>query len=370
METAPALLGGRLPSITLNETSVDAIRAGLAAHAELLMSLVDHYGGVLVTTSALKSPEDFDQCLAELISMTPEYPGGAPRKKVTPGDVFTSTEFEPNLPIPGHTELGYMPCQKPELISFFCEVAPVAGGMTPVVDMQEVLQRLPSSLVTRLAPGVLTSLNLPANDGPHLSLQRGAFVQARKTWSSIDSDPNAAARQIQAESPEEMEIEWKDGWLQPFIAMPAMQEHRCEQVWTGFFPLFHPSGATLQACFDLCMHNRSLQQVRTCLNVSFHYVLWAVANLLRHIPGVSTLVARWTGPGFLSCRLRGGGSMGFVDIFRILWAYNTLAVKWPWQAGQFVLLDNYRMGHMRTPYDRCERRRIYTAFGSRKCRKE
>jgi len=272
---------------------------------------------------------------------------------------------EPHLPIPGRTELAYMPEHKPEMISFFCQFAPVSGGMTPVIDMQEVLQQLPVGLVARFSTGIFTSLNLPKNPGPYLNPLRGKFETFPKTWPNIDANPDVVEDKIRKGSKDEIEIEWTDEWLQQFRAMPAVEEHRGNQVWTGYFPIFHPIGTVLQACFDLCFHNRSLRQFRVVLWLAICYVRGAVANLIKPVPGLGALTEGSAVPGPLSSRLRGGIGINAFDVFRILWAYNTLAVKWPWQAGQFVLLDNRRMGHFRTPYPPCERR-ILTAFGTRK----
>lgn len=58
----------------------------------------------------------------------------APRKAVTvsPAAVFTSNEAPPKEKIPFHHEMAQCPTQ-PAYIMFFCEVAPAAGGETPIL---------------------------------------------------------------------------------------------------------------------------------------------------------------------------------------------------------------------------------------------
>lgn len=253
---------------------------------------------------------------------------------------------------------------KPELISFFCEIAPASGGMTPVIDMERVLQKLPESVKARFQCGILTSMNMSPDDKPHLDIRRGGFLPCR-SWTKLDAGPVEAAKRAQATSKEELRIEWFNGWLQPFRPMRATEVHHGKRVWTGFFPLFHPWGTVMQGAFDVVLHNRTWRQLRTWIALASHLALWSLANVLQGIPVMKPRLSDVAGPSSLSCKLQDGTSIGILSMFHIIWAYNTTAVKWPWQPGQFVLLDNRRLGHMRTPYDPSSRS-IYTAFGSRK----
>jgi len=260
-----------------------------------------------------------------------------------------------------------MPRAKPELIAFFCEVAPRRGGMTPALDMAEVLRRLPRDLVARFSPGLLTSLNLPPEKGAYLCTRRAQVRDYPKDWKSLGESREAAADKFREGCLEEVAaVEWTSNWMEPYVPMPAVSSHRGMQVWTGFFPAFHWAGNVLQTLFDLCCHNRSLGQLRVSFWV-FALTAWqGLANQLSLLPGLGGLLRTWATPGALSCKLANGRDVSFWDVWRILWVYNTQLIKWQWWPGQFVLLDNHRMGHMRTPYSPDEARQILTAFGNRK----
>eukprot|EP00411_Alexandrium_monilatum_P066792 CAMPEP_0175598194 /NCGR_PEP_ID=MMETSP0096-20121207/56424_1 /TAXON_ID=311494 /ORGANISM="Alexandrium monilatum, Strain CCMP3105" /LENGTH=366 /DNA_ID=CAMNT_0016902685 /DNA_START=8 /DNA_END=1105 /DNA_ORIENTATION=- len=257
------LLRGRLPHVRLPQETPESVCKEVGQHAAELAEMLDMHGGVLVTAPALRTAADFEAALAVLIDLAQSYPGGAPRQKVTEGGVFTSTEYPPCLPIPAHTELSYMPRAKPELIAFFCEVAPRRGGMTPALDMAEVLRRLPRDLVARFSPGLLTSLNLPPEKGAYLCTRRAQVRDYPKDWKSLGESREAAADKFREGCLEEVAaVEWTSNWMEPYVPMPAVSSHRGMQVWTGFFPAFHWAGNVLQTLFDLCCHNRSLGQLR------------------------------------------------------------------------------------------------------------
>jgi len=322
---------------------------------------------VLVECSALTSPQDFEDCVSELMEVSKVYPGGAPRKLVTEGGVFTTTEYEPNLPIPAHCELGYLPAARPQLIAFFCEQAPPAGGMTPVLDMAEILEALPNELVARFAGGIQTSQNLAPDEEKIFDFLRLRFAPPKMTWKSLGSTQAKAAEEWRKRNADRASICWEGAWMQPFVDMPAVLQLGDMQVWSGFFPSFHWTGPAIQTVFDLLLHNRSWRQLRCSALMILGTVWKAVAAMAAHIPILRRLpwVLQSANPGILSCRLKAGGRVSAWDIARILWVYNTRMIKWKWQPGQFVLLDNARMGHARTPFDPAVRL-VYTAFGTRK----
>merc|ERR1719161_37723 len=123
--------------------------------------------------------------------------------------------------------------------------------MTPVLDMRRVLRRLPASLVARFAPGLRTSLNLPREMDVFLDSRRGEFRRWQRCWSAHGGDAAAAARAVREASPEDVVVEWSGSWLQPFVEMPAVEEHMGGMVWTGFWPSYHWAGSAIQTVFDL-----------------------------------------------------------------------------------------------------------------------
>lgn len=340
------MLHGKLPCVELAADSIDKCCELARKSRGELLGLLKSHGGVLVRCSALTGAVEFERCIKEFVEVAQEYPGGAPRKRVMEGGVFTTTEFAPNLPIPAHCELSYMPQARPELIAFFCERGPPKGGMTPVLDMAEVL-----------APAVDKVFD------PFLL----RFAAPRMSWTALGATPKEAEAEWHRRNKESATVHWKDSWMQPFIDMPAVLQLEDMQVWSGFFPLFHWSGPAIQSMFDLLLHNRSWRQIWATMMMILSVVWPVVVVVASRIPLVQKLpwVVQSANPGPLSCRLSTGGSISIWDVARILWVYNMHMITWKWEPGQFVLLDNSRMGHARTPYDPAERS-IYTAFGTRK----
>lgn len=107
-------------------------------------------GALLFRDFDINTPNDFEKVALSLLPTTlaTQYPGGAPRKKVTE-PVWTSSSFSSYMPIPAHTELSYLPNIQPSYIFFYCWQSPDWGEQTPIIDMSSVLKDLPTSFVDK-----------------------------------------------------------------------------------------------------------------------------------------------------------------------------------------------------------------------------
>jgi len=361
------VISSGLPRVTVNLQSADEVYAEARTLKNDWMALLESHGGFLISAPALTTPASFERCMKELITLATEYPGGAPRSKET-DCVWNTTEFDSNMPIAAHTELSYMPKSKPELIAFFCVKAPPSGGMTPAVDMLAVAHSLPKDIITRFSPGIRTSMNMPPIKGctwwsiPNFFQPPFHFKPIPFSWKDFGDTKEVASQEAMKNSPEDCKVEWDGDWMQRFVTMPAVEEHKGQLVWTGFFPLFHWSAFAIQSMFDLVYHNRTWRQLIITVSIVVHTVF----SRLRYFLSRTPIIRRWVPPcpSLLSCTLKNGKPISVWDIFRILKCYNQHMMKWQWQPGQIVLLDNRRLGHCRTPYDPAERL-MYTAFGKR-----
>ena len=115
----------------------------IASSTKDLWKKLHGYGAVLFRDFDIKIPEDFEKVALSLLPTTlaTQYPGGAPRKKLTE-HVWTTTSFSSYMPIPAHTELSYFPSIQPSYIFFYCWKSPKWGGQTPIIDMGSVLKDL------------------------------------------------------------------------------------------------------------------------------------------------------------------------------------------------------------------------------------
>ena len=95
--------------------------------------------------------------------------------------------------------------------------------------------------------------------------------------------------------------------------------------------------------------------------------VFSVLRLLTCVPGIGLLLPPFLrSPGLSSTALADGSAVSAWDVFRIVRCYNANMLTWSWRPGQFVVLDNHRFGHFRTPFDPGYKREVYTMFGSRR----
>jgi alpha-ketoglutarate-dependent taurine dioxygenase len=95
--------------------------------------------------------------------------GNSPRSKVG-ADIYTSTEYPGEFTISLHNELSYA-ARWPARLLFFCDVAPTAGGATPVTDGARWLSCLDREVRERFSGGITYIQNLHGGYGPGKSWQ-------------------------------------------------------------------------------------------------------------------------------------------------------------------------------------------------------
>jgi len=358
--------------------SVEAACAAARRSRQALLRLVEDVGGVLVSAPALRGPEDFGRCLKEVVGsgLCERYAGLVKRRKAA-DLVFTTTEVPSNMPIPGHTELSYMPGSKPDYIAFFCEEAPPgSGGQTPAIDMRAVLRDLPPELLQRFRSGVRCSTNVPPEPGTFLIPSQldpsgPSFRPLTRSWTKLSHDRQEAAAVVTSNAEaagKTVYIDWDGNWMRRFEPMPAIAPHPVtgEVLWTGYNPRFHWFGTLSQALFDVAFHNRTMRQALVAGAVALSTAAFAACRFLARLPKLGRrMPAFLASPGTTSSVLEDGSPISAWDAFRIVRCYNRHLLCWRWRPGLFALLDNHRLGHLRTPYDPNQPRTVYTAFGSR-----
>jgi alpha-ketoglutarate-dependent taurine dioxygenase len=105
--------------------------------------------------------------------------GNSPRTKV--GDnIYTSTEYPPDLDISMHNELSYA-ATWPARLLFFCERAATAGGATPVVDGARWLESLDHEVRDSFSHGIRYIQNLADGRGLGRSWQ-DTFETDDRNW--------------------------------------------------------------------------------------------------------------------------------------------------------------------------------------------
>ncbi|WP_425608572.1 TauD/TfdA family dioxygenase [Streptomyces albipurpureus] len=156
--------------------------------------------------------------------------GNSPRTKVGQ-NVYTSTEYPPELVISMHNEMSYAHAWPGRLL-FYCEHAPTTGGATPIVDGELWLESLDPEVRAAFGGGVRYIQNL--HDGYGLG----------KSWQDTfeTGDPSDVEAFLTGTG-----ADWKwrdDGTLWISQLRPATTRHPVTgiEVWFNQADQFHPAG--------------------------------------------------------------------------------------------------------------------------------
>jgi alpha-ketoglutarate-dependent taurine dioxygenase len=226
--------------------------------------------------------------------------GSTPRSKVEQG-VYTSTEYPAHQWIPLHNEQAYTR-QWPMRIWFYCHTAAPEGGETPIADSREVYRLLAPAIRERF---VSKGLMYVRNYGNGLDVP----------WQQVFNTGDPAVVEAYCRS-QDIAWEWKDdGELRTRQRCQAVATHprTGDVVWFNQAHLFHVSA--LEA------------QVREAL-----LAIVEEEDLPRHV-------------------FYGDGSPiedAILDEIRAV--YDSVTVRFPWQQGDVLMLDNMLAAHGRAPF--------------------
>ncbi|SDO97651.1 Acyl transferase domain-containing protein [Rhodoferax sp. OV413] len=299
--------------IVLQATTDDLDTVAWArSQADYIEMLVAKHGGILFRNFGLRTPQDFE-AFAEAIE--PELYGsyGDLPKKEGGKKTYRSTPYPEQQMILFHNESSHLD-RWPRKQWFFCEMPSPVGGATPIVDCREMLRRLPVDMVAEFERKELLYVRtftpgLDVSWQDFYKTNRREDVEARLvaagiTWRWLDNDT-----------------------LQTRTRCPAVIRHPLtgEKVFFNQIQLHHV------ACLE--------GQVREDL-----LAMGGIDRLPRHV-------------------MYGDGSpisdetMAFVG--RV---YEECAVRFNWQQGDIVMLDNMLAAHARDPYE--GPRKIVVAMGA------
>jgi alpha-ketoglutarate-dependent taurine dioxygenase len=228
-----------------------------------------------------------------------EYTERSTPRSVVSGNIYTSTDYPPDQPIPMHNENSYSDTW-PSTLFFFCQAAAATGGATPVADSRAVLRLIPDEVRARYAAGVTYTRTY--REGLGLSWQ-DAFQT---------DDPAVVAAYCAGHR---IACTWAAGVLRTRHRRPATQRepHTGEQVWFNQANLFHVSSLDAEVretLLDLC----------------------GEADLPRN------------------AYLADGAPIGEHDLAQIARAYDQASLAMSWAPGDIMIINNMLMSHGRAPY--------------------
>ena len=102
------------------------------------------HGAILFRGFNMRKASEFEEFIKSTAGETLQYhERSSPRARVS-GNVYTSTDYPPHQSIFLHNENSYQ-YSWPMRIFFFCMVAPIEGGRTPIADTRKVFESIPAS---------------------------------------------------------------------------------------------------------------------------------------------------------------------------------------------------------------------------------
>lgn len=278
---------------------------------EYIEQKLSQHGGILFRGFQLKGADDFERVAASICrELYSEY-GDLPREGVA-GKVYTSTPYPEDKSILYHNESSHM-SRWPSKINFFCITVAKEGGATPIVDCRKVYQGLdPKIRETFAEKGLMYVRNF--SEGLDVSWQRFFGTEDK---SVVEESCHKAG----------MTCEWtsNDG---------LRIRQRCQAV------LRHPKTGELSFFNQVQLHHVH------CLEPAVRQSLLSIFkrdDLPRHV-------------------YYGDGSPIEDSVMdHVGEVYEKHAVRFQWQQGDMVSLDNMLVAHARDPY--VGPRKIVVALG-------
>jgi alpha-ketoglutarate-dependent taurine dioxygenase len=291
----------------------------LAARREPLAAILRHYGAILFRGFGLRTAEEFQAAAAECFGdvLRPYVGGISPRAKVTAG-VYESTRFPNYLRIPQHNEMSYLP-DSPRTLAFFCEVAPGNGGETTLADSRIVYERIPADIRERFEQaGIRYSRYLYGPRWNPLNRLFNLISELHTSWmEAFATGDRAVVERVCADQGGSVHWDWEQGARITNDLPPArLHPQTGEKVW------FNQA-----ASFLATPQSTGLPR----------WLLYTAAHPFPHRRPFHATLAN-------------GDPISHSQVSRINAAIESATVRFPWQRGDFLLVDNYLVSHGRMPF--------------------
>ena len=285
---------------------------------QFIESALRRYGAILFRNFDLKTPRDFE-AFAE--AMSPGLYGqyGDLPKKEDGNNIYRSTPYPEQKMILFHNESSHL-ASWPRKQWFFCEVPSHSGGATPLADIREIVRRLPPELAARFEQKALLYIR--------------TFIEGLDVpWSDFFKTTDRAEVEARCRAAG-TEFTWLDGQvLQIRTSCQAIIRHpkTGERAFFNQVQLHHPSSLDPQIRAELIG-------------------LVGADRLPRNV-------------------LYGDGTPIEDEVMALIGElYEACAVRFAWQRGDVIMLDNMLTAHARDPYQ--GPRKIVVAMGDMMSRKE
>lgn len=273
----------------------------VSGRRDFIEELLLRHGAILFRNFAVESSVQFREIASALYPDLLDYRDRAAPRIEVKKSVYTSTEFPADQRIPLHHEMSYSNSW-PTRLFFYCEQPSAQGGRTPIADDRAIFPLVDPAIKQRFLEKKVMYVR---NYGEGIDM----------TWQEAFQSDDRAAVEAYCRSGG-MEVEWRSGdRLRTRAVRQAVVTHprTGDVLWFNHAHLFHVS---------------SLQpEVRAALRQDF-----SDEELPRNA-------------------LYGDGTPiedSVLDEIRDL--YERTAIRFPWQKGDILLVDNFLVSHGREPF--------------------
>ncbi|MGA2599195.1 MAG: amino acid adenylation domain-containing protein [Bryobacteraceae bacterium] len=294
--------GGATRALVM-EPKLDGVDLGswIARERETIERRLLDYGAVLFRRFGPQTEATFGGLMRNLRPELLDYTEGSTPRSHLGDQIYTSTEYPPEQSIPMHNEMSYTR-HWPMKIGFCCVKPAERGGETPIADSREVYRRLDQRVRERFAEKKVMYVR---NYG------EGLDVPWQRTF--LTSDRGEVERYCAQGG---IQCEWLGGdGLRTKQVSQAVFNHPVlnQPVWFNQAHLFHISNLEKSVLDSLLAILREEELPRNA-----YY-------------GDGTRIE----------------SSALEEIRRV---YSEVAMSFPWQAGDVLLLDNMLVAHGRHPF--------------------
>jgi alpha-ketoglutarate-dependent taurine dioxygenase len=308
----------QLPAV-ITATPGESILELFAARQETLAVTLRHYGAILFRGFGLRTAEEFQAAAAACFGdvLRPYVGGISPRAQVTTG-VYESTRFPTYLRIPQHNEMSYLP-DPPRALVFFCEIVPGSGGETPLADSRVIYERIPADIRDRFEQEGIRYFRYLY--GPR--------------WNPVNRLFNRIS-------------ELHTSWMEAFATRDrAVVERVCSEQGGSVLWDWEQSARIINDLPPARLHPETGEKVWFNQAASFLATpestglpRWLLYSAAHPFPQRRPFHAT----------LGNGEPITHSQVNRINAAIEGATVRFTWQRGDFLLVDNYLVSHGRMPY--------------------
>jgi alpha-ketoglutarate-dependent taurine dioxygenase len=285
------------------------------------------FGGLLFRGFPVSGADAFNRVVDALGFGKPlSYIGGdTPRDKVK-DKVYTSTEAPPSFMIPLHNEMSFIK-NYPRHVYFYCELPSQEGGETIIADARGVYKSIDGAIKEKFVHRGLKYISNFYGQSWTLDLVN-RFQRAHKTW--MEAFETNVKEEVEKRCREnEFGYKWtKKDWLQVIYETPSVIAHpqTGERVWFNQAHLYD--------------YNRRL----------LGFWNWMGTKLI-YLRKDTVMHEIYYGDGTDISRK---------DLYHIMDRLEQETIRFPWQKGDVMVLDNILTMHGRAPYS--GKRRILAAM--------